>query len=79
LAILPGDNAEITVHTPDGVCTERFPGINQYVLEFEHVSDCIANGKPLEYDTSDALKQQRVIDAIYRSTRSSQTQLRRQS
>jgi predicted dehydrogenase len=74
LAILPGENAEIFVHTATGSETERFPGINQYVLEFEHVSKCIAEGLPLEFDTGDALKQQKVIDAIYRSTRSGQAE-----
>jgi predicted dehydrogenase len=70
LAILPGENAEIHVHTPEGLITERFPGADQYVLEFEHMSDCIVNDLPLEFDTADALKQQKVIDAIYLSTRS---------
>jgi len=69
VAILPGENAEIHIYTSGGVETERFPNADQYVLEFEHISGSIAEGMPLEYDTVDALKQQKVIDAIYRSTR----------
>ncbi len=75
LAILPGENAEIVVHTSAGAVTETFPGVNQYVnSSFEHFSKCIAEGLPLEYDTSDAIKQQKVIDAVYRSTRSGKSE-----
>lgn len=70
LAALPGENPEIYIHTADGVTTERFPGVNQYVLEFEHFSRSLLDNLPLDYDTEDAIKQQRVIDAVYRSTRS---------
>lgn len=75
LAILPGENAEIYVHTSEGMETERFTGINQYVLEFEYFSQCIADNAALEYDTKDAMKQQKVIDAIYRSAHSGQPEV----
>ena len=75
LAILPGQHPEISIHTSDGDKVEQFPGVNQYELEFEHLSQCISEGQPLEYDTADAVKQQRVIDAVYRSTRTGQREL----
>lgn len=71
-AFLPGDEAEVIVDAGDRVERERFPGINQWALEFEHLSACIAEGHPQEYDVDDAIRQQRVIDAVYRSTRSRQ-------
>jgi D-xylose 1-dehydrogenase (NADP+, D-xylono-1,5-lactone-forming) len=71
-AFLPGEEAEILVETGDKVERERFPGVNQWALEFEHLSRSIAEGTPLDYDVQDAVKQQRVIDAVYRSTRSGQ-------
>ncbi len=69
LSILPGENAEIHVHANNGVRTETFPGFNQYVLEFEHFSRAVAGEETLRYGTEDAIKQQRVIDAVYKSTR----------
>lgn len=69
-SILPGESAELHIESGGATEVERFPGFNQYVLEFEHVSRCIAEGAPLDYDTTDAVQQQKVIDAIYRSTRS---------
>jgi len=70
LSILPTSNAEITIYTQTGERTERFSGYNHYVLEFEHLSTSIVENIPLEYDTEDAIKQQKVLDAVYRSTRS---------
>lgn len=69
-AILPGDTAEITIDIAGEQVKESFPGVNHWTLEFEHLSTCILENTQLSYDTSDAIKQQRVIDAIYRSTRS---------
>ena len=69
-AILPGEAAELVIER-DGVRErEAFPGINQWTLEFEHLSQCIAEGSPLAYGISDAVKQQKALDAVYRSTRS---------
>ncbi|HLK60206.1 MAG TPA: Gfo/Idh/MocA family oxidoreductase [Chthonomonadaceae bacterium] len=73
-AILPGDNAELRLDIAGQSTTETFPSINQWSLEFEHLSRCIVEGTPLDYDTADAIKQQRVLDAIYRSTRSGQAE-----
>jgi xylose dehydrogenase (NAD/NADP) len=73
-AILPGDNAEIIIDR-DGVQErEAFPGVNQWTLEFEHLSECISEGTRLAYDVFDAINQQRVLDAVYRSTRSGQSE-----
>ena len=73
-AILPGETGEITIECDGSQVKESFPGVNQWTLEFEHLSQCISEGTPLAYDTTDAVKQQRVIDAIYRSTRSGQSE-----
>jgi xylose dehydrogenase (NAD/NADP) len=73
-AILPGDAAEIVIERNGRQEREAFPGVNQWSLEFEHLSESIAKGTPLAYDTGDAVKQQRVLDAVYRSTRSGQAE-----
>ncbi len=69
LAILPGENPVIHIHTSNGTETETFSGVNHYVLEFEHFSRAIVEGTPLAYDTRDAVLQQAVIDACYRSAK----------
>lgn len=71
-AILPGEAAELLIETNGKTERETFPGVNQWSLEFEHLSRCIVDGIPLEYDCADAVKQQRVIDTVYRSARSGQ-------
>ncbi|MCW3055853.1 MAG: NAD-binding protein [Chthonomonadales bacterium] len=71
-AILPGEAAEILIEVNGKMERELFPGVNQWSLEFEHLSRCIAEGTPLDYDCEDAIKQQRVIDTVYRSARSGQ-------
>ena len=71
-AILPGEAAELLIEANGKMERETFPGVNQWSLEFEHLSRCIADGTPLEYDCEDAIKQQRVIDTVYRSARSGQ-------
>jgi predicted dehydrogenase len=71
-AILPGDKAELHIESNGKHDREVFHGINQWSLEFEHLSRCITEGTPLDYDTTDAIKQQKVLDAVYRSTRSGQ-------
>ncbi len=71
-AILPGESAEIIIDRDGDITNESFPGVNHWSLEFEHLSRCIIEDTALAYDTLDAVKQQRVIDAIYRSTRSGQ-------
>jgi predicted dehydrogenase len=75
LSVLPGDGAELQIQVGGATETERFPGFNQYSLEFDHLSRSIMEGTPLDYDTADAIKQQKVIDAIYRSTRSGQSEI----
>jgi xylose dehydrogenase (NAD/NADP) len=69
-AILPGENAALIIEANGRTEHETFPGVNQWSLEFEHLSRSIAEGMPLEYDTEDAIRQQEVVDAVYRSTRS---------
>ena len=69
-AILPGDAAELLIETNGKTEREAFPGVNQWSMEFDHLSHCIAEGVRPEYDCEDAVKQQRVIDTVYRSARS---------
>ncbi len=69
-AILPGEGAELFLHRSGETIHETFPGVNQWSLEFEHLSRSIVEGTPLAYDTDDAIRQQKVIDAVYRSARS---------
>lgn len=71
-AFLPGNEPELHVEIGGKATREPFFGINQWTLEFEHLSRSIAEGTPLDYDIEDILKQQRALDAIYRSTRSGQ-------
>lgn len=71
-AILPGDHAELKIEIGGKTDRETFQGVNQWALEFEHLSKCIVEDTRPAYDTEDAIKQQKVIDAIYRSTRSGQ-------
>lgn len=73
-AILPGDAAHILVERDGSQEQLAFPGVNQWTLEFEHLSACVTDGTQPAYDADDAVKQQKVIDAIYRSTRSGQSE-----
>ncbi len=74
-AILPGEKAELVIEINGVTTRESFPSINQWTLEFEHFSQSLIDSTPLAYDTEDAIKQQKVIDAIYRSTLSGQPEL----
>ncbi len=71
-AILPGEGAELLIEANGKTERETFPGVNQWSLEFEHLSQSIVEGTPLAYGVEDAIKQMKVIDAIYRSARSGQ-------
>lgn len=68
-AFLPGAEPELRIEIDGKVEYEPFHGINQWALEFEHLSNCLIEGTPLDYDTEDAVKQQLALDAIRRSTR----------
>ena len=73
-AFLPGREGELHI-TQNGQHTqESFSAVNQWTLEFEHLSRCIIDDTPLDYDTDDAVKQQRTLDAIHLSTRSGQVE-----
>ncbi len=65
---LPDEEATILINGKE----ERFPKVNQYVLEFEHFSQCILRQQTPRYTPEDAVRQMRVIDAVYRSLRSGQ-------
>lgn len=71
-AFLPGEGAALHIETGGQIEIETFPGVNQWTLEFAHLSRAIVENTALDYDTDDALRQQKVVDAVYRSTRSGQ-------
>lgn len=73
-AILPGERAEVYLHRDSGTLCETFTGVNQWSLEFEHLSKSIVEGTPLAYDMDDAIRQQKVIDSVHRSIQSGQTE-----
>jgi predicted dehydrogenase len=68
-AFLPPDPCELIGETTQGELKETFTGINQYTIEFEEFSRSIVEGSKPAYDAEDAVKQQRVIDAVMRSIR----------
>ncbi len=73
-AFLPGNEGELVVEIDGKTEREPFHGVNQWMLEFEHLSRSILDGTSLDFDTEDAIKQQRALDAVYRSTRSGQVE-----
>ena len=73
-AFLPGGKPELHVHANGKTEIETFEPVNQYTLEFDHLSRSIVEGTPLDYDIEDALKQQKAVDAVLRSTRSGQVE-----
>ena len=51
--------------------------LTQFILEFEHFADCIRQNRPPVYPPAadaegDALGNARVVDAVFKSTRSGQ-------
>lgn len=50
--------------------TETFDVCDQYTLQGDAFSEHIRSGKPLEFPLEDAVKNMRIIDAIYRSAES---------
>jgi D-xylose 1-dehydrogenase (NADP+, D-xylono-1,5-lactone-forming) len=65
---LPDEKASVTINGK----AEHCPPTNQYVNEFAHFSECVLSDTPPRYGPEDAVKQMRVIDAVYRSMRSGQ-------
>lgn len=50
--------------------TESFDVVDQYTLQGDAFSEAIRTGKPLEFSLEDAVKNMRVIDAVFRSAAS---------
>ena len=46
---------------------ETFDMVDQYTIQGELFSDAIRSGKPVEFPLEDAVKNMRVIDALFRS------------
>jgi predicted dehydrogenase len=64
--ILPQLYHRLTVHTPKGRRTERFPGDATYTYQLRAFTQAITQGIPVPTDATDAIANMRVIDAIYR-------------
>ena len=74
-AFLPGEHGELHIEINGQAERESFHAVNQWTLEFEHLSRSILDNTPLEYDTNDAVRQQSALDAIHRSTRSGKSEM----
>ena len=58
--------AQVELHRGDKVVTvERFPGVNQYVLQVEAFGRSVAEGVPFAWSLEDARATQALIDAVY--------------
>lgn len=71
-AFLPTEHPLLIMDRDGKRDREFFPAPNQWSLEFEHLSHCIRTGETLEYDTADAVKQQKVMNALLDAARSGQ-------
>jgi len=69
-AFLPTEQPFIIISSNGKRDRETFPSPNQWSLEFEHLSECLATGNSLEYDATDAVKQQKVMNALLNAARS---------
>ena len=71
VSMLPPESPELVIEMENGKRTvETFKPVNQWTLEFEHLSRCIVEGTTPDYGMEDALHQQKAIDAVYRSIHS---------
>ncbi len=68
-AFLPGEVGELHIEIEGRHERETFPAVNQWTLEFEHLSQCILDNTLPDYGVDDAVQQQRVLDATLRSMR----------
>jgi xylose dehydrogenase (NAD/NADP) len=64
-----GGNGIITVATDSGETREEVVSGDQYVLEIEHASHCILEGKQPLYSSNNMIQQARVLEACYTSMR----------
>ncbi len=71
-AFLPTQQPVIIIECDGAREREMFAAPNQWSLEFEHLSHCIVTNSPLEYDATDAVKQQKVMNALLNATHSEQ-------
>lgn len=60
----------VTVTTGVGTRTIDFPIADQYALEFDEMSRAIREGGPVPTDPQDAIDNQKVLDALFRSEKS---------
>ncbi|MDR2587909.1 MAG: Gfo/Idh/MocA family oxidoreductase [Spirochaetales bacterium] len=59
--------AQLDITTRMGARTVSFPPVNQYTLMFEAFCDAIRNYKPVPTPPQDAVRNMKVIDALFRS------------
>jgi predicted dehydrogenase len=65
-SFLPDEEATLRINDTE----HRLPPVNQYVLEFEHFSECVLDWRKTQYGLEDAIAQMKVVDAVRRSMRS---------
>lgn len=56
--------AQVSLHTPNATETQRFAGVNQYVLQVEAFAAHIRTGAPYPWTLEDARKGQAMIDMV---------------
>ncbi len=62
--------SEINIFTGQGERTVRFDVCDQYGLMFDAFSECLIKNQPVPVDASDAVKNMKVIDALFKSAES---------
>jgi predicted dehydrogenase len=70
-AFLPG-KGETTIaehRGRAGATSHSIPGADEYQLMVEHFADAVSNDRPLRWPASDAARNMRAIEALYRSAR----------
>jgi predicted dehydrogenase len=65
-------NLRLTVQTPATTTEHRLPETDQFALEIDHFSACIAEGREPFTPGEEGLQDQRLMAAIYRSAREGQ-------
>ncbi len=71
-AFLPGTApVAFTEMSAAGETTHEVAGADQYRLMVEHFADCILTRQPLRYPPQEGMANMRVIEALYRSAKSS--------
>ncbi|MNT28286.1 hypothetical protein D3C72_1639640 [compost metagenome] len=66
---LPDRSANFTVITNVGQREVEVPVVNQYAIQADEFARAILSGKPLRFDSSDAVRNMKVVDACLKSAK----------